>query len=95
MSVYWIGPYGIKVPIDFTHVPAADGGNIYYRDGKQTERGVPRHLALSPAQYMGKYGVNRGTAEKQDWWYSDTHLQCTNPDRMDLDRVQSSHTFTK
>jgi hypothetical protein len=77
MSAYWIGPYGVKVPFDVTHVPAADGGNTRFRDGTETERGVPRTMFLSRGKYLSKYAINRGTAEEPDWWYSDAYLQRT------------------
>ncbi|AVG45816.1 hypothetical protein [Acanthamoeba polyphaga mimivirus] len=34
---FWIGPYGIRIPIDIKFVLAEDGLNYMYRDGWTTD----------------------------------------------------------
>ncbi|AYV86071.1 MAG: hypothetical protein Solivirus4_32 [Solivirus sp.] len=52
---YWVGPYGVKVPNEITSIKASDGGNILYKDGKETEMFVKRPLTRE--QYLEKYAV--------------------------------------
>jgi hypothetical protein len=70
MSAYWEGPHGVKVPFNVKVVVAADGKNMRFREGTETEIGVPRKQIPSRAKYLDTYAVNRGSVEKPDWWYA-------------------------
>jgi hypothetical protein len=61
---YWIGPYGVRVSNKYDSVVAADGGNILYKDGRETEMGVEEPMTRS--QWLETYAV-----EKRDGvlWY--------------------------
>lgn len=52
-SNYWIGPYGILVPNNINHVVASDGGNIFYKDGRETEMFVVN--PVSEEEYKKRY----------------------------------------
>jgi hypothetical protein len=52
---YWLGPYGIRIPNHIEIVTAADGGNMRYKDGGETEMGV-----MDPPtkdEYLNKYAI--------------------------------------
>ena len=52
---YWTGPYNIRVSNFVNAVTAADGGNLLYKNGQETELGVLK--PLSKRQYLDKYTV--------------------------------------
>lgn len=62
---YWIGPYGVRVPMDIETVCAADGMNMRYKDGCETEIGVPSGASISKEDYLRKYAHLIGGI----WWY--------------------------
>jgi hypothetical protein len=71
-NLFWIGPHDIKVPDHVKSLPSSDGGNTHYKDGSETEMGVPAKYALNKEQYMLKYGINKGSVLSPDWWYDTT-----------------------
>jgi hypothetical protein len=36
-NTYWLGPFGIKIPISIISVPTADGKNKRYQNGSETK----------------------------------------------------------
>lgn len=62
---YWIGPYGVRVPMNIKEVYEADGYNKIGRDGGCTLMGVLN--PMSPEQWLENY------AEKKEdgyYWYT-------------------------
>lgn len=53
MNQYWIGPYGVRVPLDIKEVVADDGGNTLYQDGRETEMFV--EPSLTKEDYLSLY----------------------------------------
>lgn len=52
---YWIGPYGIRVPIHIDKIIARDGCNILYREGGETQ--LLCNPEMSKDEYIKKYAV--------------------------------------
>ncbi len=62
---YWVGPYSVLVPSTILGVYSADGHNVVYREGIQTQVLVLRNRKkdkLSLREYRQKY------AHPSGWW---------------------------
>lgn len=68
MDNYWVGTYGIRVPLNINSIPYSDG-NTMYRNGRITEvycmdvNGNP--LNINKDDYLNKYGEKRSDG----FWY--------------------------
>lgn len=54
---YWIGPYGVRVPIHISVVVASDGYNKQYINGYITEMQIDEAQLMTPAVYKSTYTV--------------------------------------
>ena len=52
--LYWIGPYGLLIPVNIRWATASDGGNKCSRDGCQTEMWCGPEMTREA--YLSKYG---------------------------------------
>jgi hypothetical protein len=52
---YWVGPYGIKVPMNIESIVAEDGRNTLSRDGSQTQMNVIK--PISQIEYLRRFAI--------------------------------------
>jgi hypothetical protein len=64
LNFYWLGPFGMKVPIDIESVPAEDGENTLFKNGQKTKMLFD---ALTKEQYLAKFAFDHG--ERDGYWY--------------------------
>lgn len=71
---YWLGPYGVRVPIYVDWVMAEDMGNNIYRDGGTTEMAVRYAPGKFPTEsdYKAKYATQYADG---NWWYDEEHCK--------------------
>lgn len=54
-ETFWIGAYGVLVPMHIKSVPAEDGFNIIYRDGGSTNLYKFSYELMNENIYKSKY----------------------------------------
>jgi uncharacterized protein YeeX (DUF496 family) len=64
---YWIGPYGMKVPMNYMSVPHKDGINIRTVDRTMTSMSNKNSRQLSRLEYLTKYAYYDD--ETGEYWY--------------------------
>jgi hypothetical protein len=70
---YWLGPYGVRVPLEVYSVVASDGGNTRYQNGGETEMWCGPDM--SKEEYLQTYATLRDDGhyywkmpKKPDYW---------------------------
>jgi hypothetical protein len=67
---YWVGPFGIRVPLSIDNVKDYDDCNNIFQDGGTTEM-RPYNPPLTRNQYLEKYAVLK---DGHYWWNEEKKL---------------------